>query len=258
LPNSLPVIGKDGLFPGGAKGKSLSDQAVAEGFLRVEEEKVKVGARTKKILKGILLEKGIEKVLAIDSPKAALEALVPAVQSLGSRAATPDIEAFRQELGRATKTCLDAVASVFSKLETDVMKTIQPATAQPAVSPAMLSAALHQALERVKPPAAITAPAVRPPEMAADLGPEIVAFVNGWAGEKSVGCTFDVLWDDLKKHHPQISIGAFQDALRKLHDANQIRLGGWARMVDDIPQPQLALFVSSKVMYHAQPANTSI
>jgi len=62
-------------------------------------------------------------------------------------------------------------------------------------------------------------------------------------------------WNYLKEWHPQLTPGAFQDALRKLYDAGRLRLGGWPRMLDDIPQPQLAFFVSSTVMYYAHPAH---
>ncbi|HEV8060517.1 MAG TPA: hypothetical protein VGP68_11615 [Gemmataceae bacterium] len=151
LPNSLPIVGKDGLFPGGAKGKELFEQAVSNGYLRVREEKVKVGARSKKVLKGLILEQGIQKVIQTDSPKAALEALLPALESLGKRPPPPDIEAFRHELNRATKTCLDAMTSAFSKLESDVLKTIQPSAVQPALTPEAVISAVHQAIERVKP-----------------------------------------------------------------------------------------------------------
>ncbi len=151
LPNSLPIVGKDGLFPGGAKGKELYELAVSSGYLRVSEEKVKSGARSKKVFKGLILEQGIQKVIQTDSPKAALEAMLPALQSLGKRPPPPDIEAFRQELNRATKTCLDAMTSAFSKLEFDVLKTIEPSAVQPAVTPEAIMSAVHQALERVKP-----------------------------------------------------------------------------------------------------------
>jgi hypothetical protein len=151
LPNSLPIVGKDGLFPGGAKGKELYEQAVSSGYLRVSEEKVKSGSRSKKVLKGLILEQGIQKVIQTDSPKAALEALLPALQSLGKRPPPPDIEAFRQELNRATKTCLDAMTAAFSKLESDVLKTIEPSLVQPAVTPEAVISAVQQAIERVKP-----------------------------------------------------------------------------------------------------------
>lgn len=81
----------------------------------------------------------------------------------------------------------------------------------------------------------------------------IVAFVNRWAEKKTVGCQFNVMWEEMKKTHPQMTIGTFQDALRKLSEAGRVRLGGWPRMLDDMPQPQLAFFVSSKVMYYAHP-----
>jgi non-ribosomal peptide synthetase component F len=127
----------------------------------------------------------------------------------------------------------------------------------------MLLGALHQALDRVKTPEfpSVTStpptptPASPPAAVStATLEDAIAEFVAAWAREKTVGCQFDVLWNHLKERHPQLTIGAFQDALRALHNASRIRLSGWPRMLDDMPQPNLALFISSKVMYYAQPA----
>jgi hypothetical protein len=52
---------------------------------------------------------------------------------------------------------------------------------------------------------------------------------------------------------PRLTIGAFHDALRRLADGGRLRLSGWPKILDDVPDPQLALFVSSKVTYSAHP-----
>jgi hypothetical protein len=78
--------------------------------------------------------------------------------------------------------------------------------------------------------------------------------VDQSARERTVGCDFSELYDALDRSHPTLTIGVFHDTLRALDDANRIRLSGWSRMLDDMPRPELALFVSHKVMYYAQPA----
>jgi hypothetical protein len=250
------------LFPGGAKGKELAENAISQGFLTSKEEKVKSGKSTKKVVYGLLTEKGIRRVVDADSPKAALEALLSAMQALSRHPDPPKPEAFRAELTRATETCVNAIKEAFANLQGEVVKALTPPSAA-AVDPRPVLNALQHALERVQAPVRPTVPSATepspnpPPFSNPALEEAIVAFVNSWAKEKTVGCQFDVLWNHLKGRHPELTVGAFQDALRKLHEAGRIRLGGWARMLDDIPQPQLAFFVSSKVMYYAQPSHAN-
>lgn len=256
LPDSLPATGKEGLFSGGAKGKALSEQAIAEGYLRLETVIVQQGRSKKKVVRAVILDKGIQKVIQTDSPKAALEALQPAVRALSERS-TPDINAFRAELDQATQSCLEAIKTAFTGLQDSVLKVIQPASTHPAVNLQVVGSALQDALNRVKPVVVPASSAPQSAEVRTDIGREIGDFVDAWVKEKAVGCAFDDLWNHLKGRHPHLTVGEFQDALRKLHDANRIRLGGWPRMLDDLPKPELALFVSSKVMYYAQPATGS-
>jgi hypothetical protein len=274
--NGLLMNGPKGKAIFGAKDKELAESAVAQGLLTRKEVEVKKGKKQATEVHGIITEKGLRRVLDADSPRAVLETLLPAVQALANQkqTETPNLAAFRDELAKATATCVNTVKDAFAKLEDQILKTLPaslaklesemlkalPAPAGPAVDPKPVFTALQHALEKVQAPVIPTVPAPTetklPPTVVStpDLDGEIVAFVNGWAKEKTVGCQFDVLWDHLKQRHPGLTIGAFQDALRKLHEASRIRLGGWARMLDDIPKPQLALFVSSKVMYYAQPS----
>jgi hypothetical protein len=262
LPAVKPLAGTGGVFPGGAKGKELADRAIAQGLLTAKDERVTSGKRSKNVVFGVLTEKGLRRVVDAASPKAALEALLPAVQALGRQPAPPAPEPFRAELSRATATCVDAIKQAFAKLEGEVLKALAPPAAL-SVGPGVVLNALQHALERVEDPVfPVVAPEPSGPDPKAILtsvpNPSveeaIVAFVNGWAREKTVGCQFDVLWNHLREPYPELTVGVFHDSLRKLHDAGRIRLGGWARMLDDLPQPQLALFVSSKVMYYAHPA----
>jgi hypothetical protein len=262
LPAPLPLSGAGGVFPGGVKGKSLATRAIDQGYLTSKKEKVKAGNRSKTVEYALVTEKGVRHVVDADDPKTALEALLPAVQSLGKQPDAPNPQAFRAELAHATETCVNAIKESFARLEGQVLKAL-PASSAPAVGAGAILHALQSALQRVAAPvipaAAATPPAADPAAKhsvapARGLEEAIVAFVDGWAKEKTVGCQFDVLWNYLQKQHPNLSIGAFQDALRTLHRAGRIGLSGWPRMHDDMPRPELALFISSKVMYYAHPA----
>jgi hypothetical protein len=277
LPARLPLTGPGGAFPVGVKGKALANSAIDQGYLTSKKEKVKTGSRSKTVEYALITEKGMIHVATADSPKAALEALVPAVQSLGKQPDAPNPQAFRAELAQATESCMNAIRTSFEKLEGQVLKALTPhfarfegelSQALPVSSPVVDSGsvlrALQHALDRVKSPdlhAAAPAHPTEPPATnpsivsARGLEEDLVAFVDSWMQEKTVGCQFDVLWNHLKGRHPHLTIGGFQDALRHLYDASRIRLSGWPRMHDDMPQPQLALFISSKVMYYAQPTH---
>jgi hypothetical protein len=293
LAKPLPLQGEgaEALFPKGATGKRLVQAAIEQGLLTKHSVVTRDGRRSRKSEHGELTEKGRQQVLDADNPKAILESLLPAIKSLavspppqqGSDSLRRELaeaipagaraieEAFRREVEKATSTCTKAVESAFTTLQNSVesaTKKVEAATAKlgqtvlgalptvPAdaavdLRPALT--ALQAALARVAAPPAspVPSPAAVAP---AALEEAIVAFVNDRAAATTVGCQFDVLWDHLKQRHAHLTIGAFQDALRKLHEAGRIRFGGWARIIDDLPQPQLALFVSAKVMYYAQPA----
>jgi len=290
LPASLPLNAKDGLFPTSAPAKLLAESAITEGYLTRREVK---GTKPKKgVEHGVLTEKGIRRVIEASSPKANLEALLPAVQALGNlskmspetlrleltRAAETGVQALAVELNKASAKVTKAISDELARVAASAEQAIKAAfasfsgEAQRALAPSAVSEinsgsvldALQQALERIKAPvipdfapAAGAAEASPPPSLSspAILEGAIVDFVNASVREKTVGCQFDVLWEHLKKQQPNLTIGTFQDALRKVHDSRRLRLGGWNRMQDDIPQPQLALFISSKVMYYVHPAH---
>jgi hypothetical protein len=263
--------GEETLFPKGAGGKKLAQAAKDQGLLTVRMEQI--GGKGKPVELGELTEIGRKHVLAEDDPKPILEALLPSVKALfRSPAPAENPVAFRQEVEKAKTDCVTAI----ERAKTDCAKTVEAAFARqqdaftralgqleqsltsslaaqappPAVDPRPALAALEAALARVTAPPTMPT-MVRSPAILEDA---IVAFLANWAKAKGAGCQFDVLWDYLKERHLHLTIGTFQDTLRTLSDAGRIRLSGWPRMIDDMPQPQLALYVSSKVMYYAHPA----
>ena len=264
LPSMILLIGASGkgLFaPATGKGQKLADLAVAQGFLAKSSEMDRSGKKPKPVINGRLTEAGIRRVIDADGPKAAMEALRPAIEAISNQPEPlpPNTEIFLSALGKATESCLSSINNAFAHLERAVLTTLSPPSSSTVDSSTVLNA-LHLALKRVEAPV-IHMPAspieptlTSPNESMKALEEAIVKFVLNWVKEKTVGCQFDVLWKHLKEHHPEITTGSFQDSLRKLHDSSRIRLGGWSYSYDDIPKPELAFFVSHKVMYYAHNA----
>ena len=222
----------------------------------------KPGGKGKPVEYGELTEIGRKHVLAADDPKPILEALLPSVKALLRPPLTAENPiAFRQEVEKARADCVKAIEDAFARqrealtkalgqLEQSLASALAAQAPPPPVDARPALAALEAALARVTAPAAATTPTTeRSPPILDDA---IVAFVE----KAAKGCQFDVLWNYLKERHNHLTIGTFQDALRALSEASRIRLSGWPRMIDDMPQPQLALYVSSKVMYYAHPAHS--
>lgn len=86
-----------------------------------------------------------------------------------------------------------------------------------------------------------------------ELGREIVAFVHRWKEERDAGCPLNALYQHLQEQFPKLTTGIFHDMLRALDEREQVRLSGWGKTLPEIPEPELALFISSKVMYYAHP-----
>ncbi len=280
LGGSFPLLGDANvaLFPKGKPGKALADAAINDGLLVSRKVKEKVDGKNKTTEYGEITEKGRDYVVSADDPKGVLEALLVAVQKLGEpRAPAPIPDSVRREIEKASEgiqkkvqTAIDnlqkSVSAEFAKLEKKAnddfakleKKVVEHLATSEGVTkvapPSGLFEAIDKALSRLKPHASDGSGSSA--SSSPHLEDEIVGFVESWAGDKAVGCQLDFLWNHLRERHPHLSIGAFQDALRKLHAASRIRLSGWPRMIDELPEPKLALFVSDKVMYYAQPAHS--
>ena len=138
------------------------------------------------------------------------------------------LPAIRQEIEKAKTDCEKAVADALAKQQQAATQalarlenSLTDSLAKLASDPRSTLTALEAALSRVTTP--ITAPPARPVEsqgtpqisdVKPSLGNAIVAFVEKWAREKTVGCQFDVLWNHLKEQNPALTIGSFQDSLR--------------------------------------------
>jgi hypothetical protein len=256
LPDALPLVGTGSLF--GKTGAEVADRAVAGGYLLRRDEAVGTGKKRKTVTTGVLTEAGIEKVLDRDSPKTQLEALAPLIERLGHQPPAPDMGLVRVELEKATAACVRAVESAVARMQQAVLEALPQHPAAVPLGPVL--SAVRSAADRVKAP---VRPAVGPTPLTTvpdhTSGPaldrDIQSFVRASAARTTVGCQFDALMNHLRAAHPRLSVGAFHDALRRLYDARGIRLGGWPKSIQELPDPDLALFVSHKVMYYAHPAD---
>jgi hypothetical protein len=267
-----------GIFVAGAKGKTLADRAVAAGLLKLQAE-----GKAKSEALGVITERGLLKLAEVESPRDALNALLPLVERIGKAAEAPSTEGFRVAIEAATNRCVEAISrgfqsaleaatkkceevarKAFDGLQGAVLRAVAPNT--PQIDPSPVLHAIRAALTKVEPVAVerlasartgTPYPAPKPPPLVAPgaLSTEVVAFVESVARERTVGCDFVELFEHLRKRHPDLTIGGFHDALRALDAARRVRLKDWPRMLDEMPRPELALFVSHTVMYHVQPAH---
>ncbi|VTT98994.1 unnamed protein product [Gemmataceae bacterium] len=265
LPNLLPLVGSKGKALFTKAEASAAEQAVAAGYLtkrEVSPPPVK-GKKKPGVVYGLLTEAGARKVAlggGDDGVRAILNDLRDGVTRLGSSPRTGG-DGVAAAIDRAAETCAAALKAAVSDLRAEVLAAVTAGTGANSADPGPVLAALRSALDRVgaeptviKVPVVSDAPTGPRDAGLANLPDDALAFVAAVARERSVGCDVAELYDHLRTRHPGLSIGAFHDALRQLDAAGRVRLRDWPRMLDEMPRPELALFINHTVMYHVQPA----
>ena len=81
---------------------------------------------------------------------------------------------------------------------------------------------------------------------------DLAGAVGRAASATTVGGTMADLYDAVGRKYG-LDKHDFLRAALAAHRAGDVRLSGWPRMVDEIPDPELAPLVSSKIMWFAQP-----
>lgn len=167
-PRPLKGPGDAPLFPGGAAGGRLATAAVGQGLLTTE--KVALPGKRTKVEVGTLTDKGRAFIAEADSPKAVLEALLPAVQALARDRDGPDPALFRAVVEKAAADCIAAVRAAFDEMGRAVVAAVASARPGPSADAAgvlgVLSAVLGRLGQEAK-PAPAPAPAPPPTETAA-------------------------------------------------------------------------------------------
>jgi hypothetical protein len=73
-----------------------------------------------------------------------------------------------------------------------------------------------------------------------------------WRASGASGdCPLPELYRAARTTDPDLTVGQFHDALRRLHDEGSIYLHPWTGPLYDLPEPPLALLVGHEVAYYA-------
>jgi hypothetical protein len=233
-PEGLPLFGKAGvaLFPSNQIGKQAAQRCRDEGWLDVSspppappEADGGVAVAVRKKAKttqetAFLTEKGLEWLLSQTSSRPVLEDFVRVLEARRGQAAEV------LEAARSLQSGFDA-----------------------------LRAAAEKALERVGPCPAESATTrfLRfRGEAAADVETPLLARLESWrASGAAEDCPLPDLFRSVRAAAPTASIGAFHDAVRRLHETGRVYLHPWTGPLYDLPEPPYALLVGHEVAYYA-------
>jgi hypothetical protein len=243
-PDGLPLFAAKaaGLFPATAPGKQAAQRCRDEGWLDVRtpaaEPPPDVGANgaavlTRKKTKtppetACLTEKGLAWLLDQGSPRAVLEDFVRVLEARQAQAADLLAAVRRLQAG-------------FDALKANAEKVLARAAA-PAAGPG--ESLLDRFLRFRGEAAAAPAPD-------ADLGAAVLARLGQWGGGASEDCPLPELYRQVRAAAPAATVGAFHDALRRLHEAGRVYLHPWTGPLYELPEPPYALLVGHEVAYYA-------
>jgi hypothetical protein len=229
-PLGLPLHGtrtSPGLFPATASGKLAAQRCQDEGFLQrlpstADESRPGAWAVT---------ERGLDHLLGQLSPRQVLEDFVRAVEARQAQA---------DELlsaARRLHATLDAL-----KAGVDKVLPLLPALCRNGDGPL---ANLFRSFTSSTPE-----PTPTPPD---DV---VVHQLERWKQSgTSEDCPLPELYRRVSAASAGLSLGAFHDALRRLHDAGRVYLHPWPGPLYDLPEPPCALLVGHVVAYYASTRN---
>ncbi len=214
-----------GLFPTTASGKLAAQRCQEEGFL--QEVSNLAGERPA----WAVTERGLEHLLGHLSPRQVLEDFVRAVEA--RQAQLDDLVASARRL----QATLDALKGTVDK----VLPTL-PAAARTGDGP--LAALFRSFVNPASPPTPTKADEV------------VVQQLEHWKQSgASEDCPLPELFRRVGSACSGLSLGAFHDALRRLHDAGRVYLHPWPGPLYDVPEPPYALLVGHVVAYYASTRN---
>jgi hypothetical protein len=103
-----------------------------------------------------------------------------------------------------------------------------------------LKALVQQALPRLARPGS------------SDCAADVVAELERWHESGAPDdCPLPELFRRVRGATPGLTVGAFHDALRRLHDAERVYLHPWTGPLYDLPEPACALLVGHEIAYYA-------
>jgi hypothetical protein len=212
-----------GLFPATAAGKQAAQRCREEGYLHPLGQ---AGARAAE--RWAITDKGLAYLLAQVSPRPVLEDLVRSLEARQGQ--VEELLALARRAQADLETMKAAAAKVLAHVS----------GAEPTAGYSHNLNALYQSFrggangERDALPRAV-------------LG-ELSRWAPAGAPED---CPLPELYRRLQAQSPGLTLGAFHDALRQLHDGGQAHLHPWTGPLYDIPEPAYALLVGHVVAYYA-------
>ncbi len=208
-----------GLFPTTQLGKQTAQRCRDEGYLLAVAD----GPPGKSGPVCTLTEKGMAYLLGQVSPRQVLEDFVRIVEEREGQ--LDQLLAVARKMQAGLESLRGAATAVLGRMDA------------PAGDLKALFAEFRQ--EKTPPPAA-------------DPAPAIVAALEAWARScTQEDCPLPELFRRLEATSPGLTIGAFHDALRRLHASGQVWLHPWTGPLYEVPQPPFALLVGHEVAYYA-------
>jgi hypothetical protein len=226
-----------GLFPTSAAGKAAAQQCCADGYLTAVPAKqpATVGGdtatATRKKTSAVLYtitDTGIEFLLASVSPRKALEDFHAALKSRHGEIA---------ELCDLTRQTLTATES----LATSVKKVLDKFGGPTSLPGGQLKAMLREFLAEPK-------DTEGPGSVETGLLQELERWQQADACEDY---PLPNLYRHAAGHTSGLTIGAFHDVLRRLHESGKVYLHPWSGPLYELPEPPYALLVGHEIAYYA-------
>jgi hypothetical protein len=252
-PDGAPLLAArsgPGLFPATPAGKQAAQRCKDEGWLRAldaeGEAPVAAGDTALLVRKKshtstdlfVLTEKGLAWLVGQTSPRQVLEDFVRALEARQTQAADLLASLRRMQAG-------------FDALKIGAEKVLDQLP-RPGASTDPSESLLGRFLRFHGEPA----DSVRKPEATPDVPGALLARLIEWqpsaAGED---CPLPELYCRARAAISGLTIGAFHDGLRRLHDAGQLYLHPWTGPLHALPEPPFALLVGHEIAYYASLKN---
>jgi hypothetical protein len=243
-PEGAPLFaarGGPGLFPAAPAGRQAALRCKEEGWLRVlsaendvsapppstaDDTAVLVRKKPKTTTEICLLtDKGLAWLLSQTSPREVLEDFIRALESRQAQAVDLLASVRRMQAG-------------FDALKAGA-ETVLERMSRPNDGPAATESVLERFQRFHK-------------GHTADAGTILLARLREWqASGASEDCPLPELFQRLRNGAPDLTIGAFHDELRRLHDAGLVYLHPWTGPLHALPEPPFALLVGHEIAYYA-------
>jgi hypothetical protein len=231
-PTGVPLVAArsaPGLFPGTAAGKQAAQRCRDEGLIQPVDSRPEVWTIT---------DQGLSYLLDQVSPRQVLEDFVRALEARQTQAAE------LLDTARRMYQTLDALKARVEQVLPQVPHVRLPDHNGDNRSLTDLFAAFRNGAPQQG------ADAPRAPESAVDAA--LTAHLERW---QTSGASEDFPLPDLFRRTvadvPGLTLGAFHDALRRLHDTERLYLHPWTGPLYDLPEPPFALLVGHNVAYYA-------